>query len=213
MRRRLMTLALGSALVLAALLAGSPRLTSACSPALAPEFAALKAQLGALMGEPTDCPRAEAASGDLLQPTTTGFAYRHAADGPASFTTGREFWALMPAGVEHWTGSAHLGFAPPSLNPAPAGEAAVGPVPAPGTYPAVEAVTAVEAPDAAAQALLVQGAGGRSLLALAPGCADIAPATGQTLFLRSPDPATGAPAELIALGGGGRCPIAARRAP
>src|SRR5688572_13521271 len=87
-----------------------PGVSSACRPDQAATFARLKAQLGDTMGEPLTCVQRDVADGDMVQPTTKGFAYVHQASGPPSFTNGREFWALMPDGVEHWTGSLHGGI-------------------------------------------------------------------------------------------------------
>jgi hypothetical protein len=66
--------------------------------------AALKAGVGASMGEPLECERGVDEAGDTEQRTTTGLAYYRARSNIAAFTNGFDHWALMPTGVVHWTG-------------------------------------------------------------------------------------------------------------
>ena len=50
-----------------------------CAPGTSPRFAngfgALKASLGAVMGDPTECEHTDGNSGDVLQHTTTGLSF------------------------------------------------------------------------------------------------------------------------------------------
>ena len=66
--------------------------------------AALKAGVGASMGEPLECERVVDAAGDTEQRTTTGLAYYRASSNIAAFTNGFDHWALMPSGVVHLDG-------------------------------------------------------------------------------------------------------------
>ena len=66
--------------------------------------AALKAALGADMGDPTECERVVDAAGNTEQKTTTGLTYYRAASNLPVFTNGFDHWALTPGGVVHWTG-------------------------------------------------------------------------------------------------------------
>jgi len=95
----------------------APVATNACTTA-APRFvhgtAALKAGIGAAMGEPVDCERVVDAAGDTEQRTTTGLAYYRAHSNIAAFTNGWDHWALTPEGIVHWTGD--------DLQPPPGGE-------------------------------------------------------------------------------------------
>jgi hypothetical protein len=89
------------------------------APAFQDQLAQLKEQLGDSMGDPAECPHPDAASGDLVQATTTGLAYVRAATSVATFTNGAQRWALTPSGVVTWDGDA-LDPPPPVAAPAPA---------------------------------------------------------------------------------------------
>ena len=84
----------------------SPAASVACTPAT-PRFlygtAALKALLGAVMGEPTECERVVDAAGNTEQKTSTGLAYYRARSNTSAFTNGFDHWALTATGVVHWT--------------------------------------------------------------------------------------------------------------
>jgi hypothetical protein len=69
-------------------------------------MAALKAMLGAAMGEALECERVVNDQGDTQQKTTTGLAYYRKALNVACFTTGWDHWGLMAHGVVHWAGDA-----------------------------------------------------------------------------------------------------------
>jgi hypothetical protein len=77
---------------------------TASRPSFVGGLAALKASLGASMGEPLECERAVDDQGDTQQSTTTGLAYYRSEVNVASFTTGWDHWALKDGGLVHWTG-------------------------------------------------------------------------------------------------------------
>jgi hypothetical protein len=74
------------------------------TPAFRDELARLKERLGATMGDPAECAHSDAASGDIVQATTTGLAYVRAATSTPTFTNGGRRWALTPAGLVTWEG-------------------------------------------------------------------------------------------------------------
>src|SRR5258708_18652493 len=84
-----------------------PVATDACTAAT-PRFvqgtAALKAGVGASMGEPIECERVVDEAGDTEQRTTTGLAYYRARSNTAAFTNGWDHWARTPAGIVRWAG-------------------------------------------------------------------------------------------------------------
>ena len=68
-------------------------------------FATLKAQLGAIMGEPAECQHFNPANGDaLLQTTTRPLVTGHVE--PPTFTDGYRHWANTPLGLLFWLGDA-----------------------------------------------------------------------------------------------------------
>ncbi len=67
-------------------------------------FAALKAAIGAPMGEPVECEHTEVATGDAHQRTTTGLSFYRKNTNTPTFTNGFEHWALTPRGLVYWTG-------------------------------------------------------------------------------------------------------------
>ncbi len=81
-----------------------------CAPGQTPAFqfgfAALKAQLGATMGQPVECEHADPVSGDSLQHTTTGLSFYRKSTNTPTFTDGWRHWALTPAGLVVWEGTA-----------------------------------------------------------------------------------------------------------
>ena len=80
-----------------------------CSPETSPQFthgfAALKAALGPVMGEPIECEHNDGESGDILQKTTTGLAFWRKSTNTPTFTDGHRHWALTTQGVVAWEGS------------------------------------------------------------------------------------------------------------
>lgn len=79
-----------------------------CAPGAAPTFvqgfAQLKAQLGDIMGSPTECEHTNGANGDVLQQTTTGLAFWRKSTNTATFTDGYRHWALTGRGLLTWVG-------------------------------------------------------------------------------------------------------------
>ena len=80
-------------------------------------LAALKAGVGADMGEPVDCERVINAAGDTEQRTTIGLAYYRAATNTVAFTNGWDHWALTGSSAVHWTGQ--VLEPPPGAEPVP----------------------------------------------------------------------------------------------
>jgi hypothetical protein len=73
-------------------------------PAFYYGFADLRAQLGNVMGNPTECEHAIHVDGDTRQRTTTGYAYYRKSDNVPTFTNGWDHWALTADGLVHWSG-------------------------------------------------------------------------------------------------------------
>ncbi len=67
-------------------------------------LAALKARLGAAMGEAAGCERQVDVEGNTEQLTTTGLAYYRRRLNQAAFTTGWEHWALADNELLQWAG-------------------------------------------------------------------------------------------------------------
>lgn len=80
----------------------------ACSPGAPPVFvlgfAELKRQVGAPMGEPLECERANPRTGDTEQRTSTGLAYYRRTTNLVAFTDGWRHWALTENGLVTWEG-------------------------------------------------------------------------------------------------------------
>jgi hypothetical protein len=78
-------------------------------------FAELAAQLGPVMGNPTECEHGDDWSSNTLQATSTGVAtYQWCTNTPV-FTSGHDHWALMPGGMQHWSGDAGPPRPPPRV--------------------------------------------------------------------------------------------------
>lgn len=106
------------ALVLALLLAlvpfgGTPAAAAqgapSCAPGQAPRFvfgfAALREQLGDVMGEPVTCEFPDPnGTGDVHQRTSTGLAFWRKATNIPTFTNGWDHWGWTDDGLEYWTG-------------------------------------------------------------------------------------------------------------
>jgi hypothetical protein len=164
------------------------------------------------MGEPLACAQRDVIGSDVVQLTTKGFAYMHRGSGALSFTTGHEFWALMPAGIEHWTGSLHGGMDPPSMVPGRAALPAITSAPAAESYATVSAVVLMQAPDAVDGALVIEHDGTLYRMVLEPGEPSLALTVGQPLFIRSAGAFDAADAEVTAgVSGGGYRRITAMR--
>jgi hypothetical protein len=80
--------------------------TNFCPPGQSPQFAlgfaALKAQLGASMGNPVECEHPDPDGGGTVQHTTTGLAYYRTATNIAVFTNGWEHYALLNGLLSVW---------------------------------------------------------------------------------------------------------------
>jgi hypothetical protein len=78
-------------------------------------FADLAARLRPIMGEPIECEHGDDWTSDTRQTTTTGVAtYQWCTNTPA-FTRGQEHWALMPEGLQHWSGDGGPAHPPPMV--------------------------------------------------------------------------------------------------
>jgi hypothetical protein len=130
---------LGIMLTLGALfvMPASPALAQSapfCAPGASPRFsngfAALKASLGATMGDPVECEHNDGATGDVLQQTTTGLAFWRQSTNTPTFTDGYRHWALTSNGLLAWEGSS---IDPPATARGAGSGAQAGPVqPGPG---------------------------------------------------------------------------------
>src|SRR5438270_11505704 len=70
-------------------------------------FAALKAQVGLVMGDAVECEYPDPlGTGDTEQQTTTGLAFFRKSTNTPTFTDGYSHCALAPRGLVTWTGSA-----------------------------------------------------------------------------------------------------------
>jgi hypothetical protein len=108
-------------------------------------FAALKAQLGDTMGEPTECAHTDAATGDSLQQTSTGLSFYRKSTNTPTFTDGTTHWAITPEGVVSWIGNS---VDPPDTE-LPAAATGASPAAAPVSEPTPSA-TGTPAPTAVA---------------------------------------------------------------
>jgi hypothetical protein len=84
--------------------AGLPPICDIHHPTFLYGFAALKLQIGAVMGDPLECERAIHPSGDTRQLTSTGLAYYRNGVNIPSFVDGLDHWALTERGLVHWIG-------------------------------------------------------------------------------------------------------------
>lgn len=90
--------------------AASAQMAPFCDPDEEPRFvsgfADLSTRLGATMGEPVECAHDDGDTGDTLQQTTSGLAYWRKSTNTPTFTNGWDHWALTPAGLVYWEGTA-----------------------------------------------------------------------------------------------------------
>jgi hypothetical protein len=80
-----------------------------CAPesiSLSELFAALHGSIGDTFGQPVECPRIDASTGDTVQRTSTGLAIYRAHSRLPTFTDGYHRWAIGPGGVITWQGDA-----------------------------------------------------------------------------------------------------------
>ena len=94
-----------------ALVGASP--VPARAPTCAPDnissselFAPLRASIGEAFGQPVECARTDATTGDTVQRTSTGLAIYRAHSRIPTFTDGYHRWAIGPRGVIAWQGDA-----------------------------------------------------------------------------------------------------------
>lgn len=90
------------------------------TPAFANGLAALKQQIGDVMGAPTECEHATSGAGNTVQQTSTGLAAYNSLTNTDTFTDGWHHWALTPNGLVTWEGTE----AQPPLPVAPGSAAA-----------------------------------------------------------------------------------------
>jgi hypothetical protein len=78
-------------------------------------FADLAARLGPVMGDPTECEHGDDWTTNTSQTTTTGVAVYQWCTNTPIFTRGQDHWALMPGGMQHWSGDAGPPRPPPRV--------------------------------------------------------------------------------------------------
>jgi hypothetical protein len=125
-------------------------------------FAAIKAQVGDAMGDPTECEHSNPENGDTLQATTTGLSFYRKSTNTPTFTDGFRHWGLTSAGLAAWTGESidppgTAVAAPPSPSRAPAAPAPPAPAPAAERPRRIGDTTVLTAPDGLRLALTVNG--------------------------------------------------------
>jgi hypothetical protein len=98
---------------------GAPPQAHWCKEGEAPAFhfgfADLAARLGGVMGDATECEHGDDWSNNTSQITTTGVATYQWCTNTPMFTRGQEHWALMPGGVQGWSGDAGPPSPPPMV--------------------------------------------------------------------------------------------------
>src|SRR5262245_13606192 len=75
------------------------------SPAFGHELAALKAQIGDVMGTAVECEHPSNTPGDTVQQTSTGLAASSSSTNMVSFTDGWRHWALRDGALVSWEGT------------------------------------------------------------------------------------------------------------
>jgi hypothetical protein len=75
------------------------------TPAFVNGLAALKQQIGDVMGTPLECEHVASAQGDTVQQTSTGLAAYDSLTNTDTFTDGWHHWALTLDGVVTWEGT------------------------------------------------------------------------------------------------------------
>jgi hypothetical protein len=176
------------------------------TPSFFVEFAALREQLGATMGEPIECEHVDSKTGDAQQRTTTGLALYRRDTNTAMYTNGREHWALTARGLAHWSG--WHGDATP-MRAALTGriEGAEELTTPSGPYPSVEGVTVVDILDERGQRLVVHREATPYLIEVEDGCAPGRPSAGNVIFIVSSGAFAGQDSRIILQLGGLECRI------
>jgi hypothetical protein len=154
---------------------------SACTQ-FGADFAALEQQIGAVMGDPSGCPRVDG-DGNTLQISTTGLAIRRP-DGMLLFASGDEHWALSSTGLQEWTANWHTGLYPPATPRADVARDAP-PTQQP-EHARVEPMTLVRVLSDDLNAVVVEDPSGSMFtVEIADGCPDLDAAVGDHVFVRS----------------------------
>ena len=184
-----------------ALGAPSPACDNSEAVELSPSLVNLQQALGATMGSPVACPLGDA-RGDVIQVTSTGLAIADPS-GTAMFASGDRHWALDADGLQTWIGNWHDGLYPPSPIVSSQAKSATAVAPAPAS---VEAMTVVQAPKDAANAVVVQDPDGSMFtVETDSGCSDVVAAPGDHVFVRY----SGSRTDLILLQQHETCAVAA----
>jgi len=122
-------------------------------------FASLKEEVGAAMGDPTECEHTNPDNGDSLQNTTTGLSFYRKSTNTPTFTNGFDHWALTASGLVTWTGDSidPPGTAAPAASAPPQAAAPAATAPrAPATTPAP---APAPAPPARGEPVTISGRG------------------------------------------------------
>jgi hypothetical protein len=82
-----------------------PYCQSGTTPAFVNGLAALKQQIGDVMGTPLECEHVANVQGDTVQQTSTGLAAYDSLTNTDTFTDGWHHWALTSDGVVSWEGT------------------------------------------------------------------------------------------------------------
>jgi hypothetical protein len=82
-----------------------PYCQAGAAPAFVNGLAALKQQIGEVMGTPLECEHTASAQGDTIQQTSTGLAAYDSLTNTDTFTDGWHHWALTSDGVVTWDGT------------------------------------------------------------------------------------------------------------
>jgi hypothetical protein len=181
--------------------AGTALSQTACTQ-FAPDFAPLEQQIGALMGDPSGCPRVDG-DGNTIQTSNTGLALRRP-DGMLVFASGDQHWALTDAGLQEWTGNWHNGLYPP-VTPQPETDSDDTPT-RPIDNARVQPMTLIQVLQDGSNAVVVEDSSG-SLFTVetAGGCPDVDAAVGDHVFVRS----DGSQTDLILMQQRETCAVAA----
>ena len=84
----------------------APYCNTGQQPAFLNGMAALKQQVGDVMGTPIECEHVASGAGDTVQQTSTGLAAYSKATNTVSFSDGYRHWTLMSGGLVTWDGDA-----------------------------------------------------------------------------------------------------------
>lgn len=85
--------------------AEAPFCNAGQQPTFSGGMAALKQQVGNVMGTPVECEHAASVVGDTVQQTSTGLAAYEKLTNTVTFTDGWRHWALTANGLVQWDGT------------------------------------------------------------------------------------------------------------